>query len=716
MKLMHCIKTAKVHAALIVISILFSGSLKGDDSYIQLPGSEESDRVQVVVKSSDFSGIRVTLAIPGISHCTVKTKGGDFAAVSFKDYGFTVEKGKPRIPVIRELFEIPYEAKGTIEIIDAEYKEFTFAELGIENLILPLQAPVEKLPGAIENALFGIDDAEYSRDEWLLDKVVDFNVEGFLRGSRIGMMEVFPINYNPVANKIRVLVKAEVKISFTGSDMQGTIAGLERYSTGGFDRLASRLFKNYNLFRSSCLNTGRRATTSTGYLIIAHPSFVLSPSLQNFITSRNASGFEVTLVDSATAGTTKENIQSYVKTAVNTWPVPPEYLLLVGDTNHIAVWTGKGDGKPKTDIYYGVLDSADYFPDIFLGRFSVTQESQIENLVNKILAMDATILKESVFMSSIDNWNITEGTHNYVINNYLRPENWRYDKLYCKTYKAKTHQVTSAFNAGKNLAIFSGHGGVTFWDDGPYFSQNNVTDLTNSIYPVVLSFACVTGQFTSTECFAETWIRDENAGVLFWGSSVNSYWDEDDVLQKKVIEGWIDQDKNHFCEMGDYGKLKLYQYLGGGGTARRYFEMYNIMGDPAQKIIGETQGGSFTNFGVGISSSIYGQPTCTGHGDLNPGGNGFELTYESVKPMSDGLLFVGFSNSGGLPFKGGNLYPFPINLTLPFAVDVNGSYVGYAVIPHGYPTNIHFYIQSFFFDSTGPNGVTATDGLDIWIE
>lgn len=695
-------KTATLLISLLMIFAIPSGMASGKEADLQ-------------VLHSDFSSIRMTLEISDLGLEVVETKAGPYVSIFLEDYGFTNEVGRPRLPVIREFLQIPYGAEGGLRLVDAEYGIYSLAEKGLAERVVPAQAPVPKVEGAREAAPFVIDEEVYSTDGWCLDVKASFREAGFVRGSRVGILEIHPVSYNPVEGTLKVMTRGEIEIFFTGSDSARTQTMADRYATPAFTRLAARIFVNHGAFSPSRLIGTMGAGRSTGYLIIAHSSFMANAKLQDFITHKQAAGFEVTLVDSMTAGGTKEKIQSYIKDAYDTWPTPPAYVLLVGDTNHISHWTGGGSGSPPTDINYGQVEGSDYFPDIYIGRFSVTSDGQINNLVDKILAMQHLSHKKSVFMASVDYWWISEGSHNHCINNYLKNDGWEYDKLYCKTYNAKTYQVTNAFNNGRSLGVFSGHGSTTSWSDGPKFSQSNVKALTNTIYPVVMSFACLTGKYNNTECFAETWIRDDHGATLFWGASVSSYWDEDDYLQKKVFEGWYTYGKESFAEMGDYGKYKLHQHLGGGGTARRYYEMYNIMGDPSIKILGEGPGGSFTNFGTGIPSSTYGQPLIIGTGDLTPGGNGFSIDLADLRPLATGVFFLGLTNSGGIPFMGGYFYPFPISLSFNLQADPAGTLNIPGEIPPHHPGNVHLYVQTFFNDDTGPHGVTATDGLDMWI-
>ncbi len=43
---------------------------------------------------------------------------------------------------------------------------------------------------------------------------------------------------------------------------------------------------------------------------------------------------------------------------------------------------------------------------------------------------DETWIKKAAFMASSDNHQVSEGTHNYVIDTYLAPNNYTCDKMY----------------------------------------------------------------------------------------------------------------------------------------------------------------------------------------------------------------------------------------------------------------------------------------------
>ena len=117
--------------------------------------------------------------------------------------------------------------------------------------------------------------------------------------------------------------------------------------------------------------------------------------------------------------------------------------------------------------------SSDWHPDIAVGRFSVRSAAHLQAVVDKTLyyqngpLADPDYLKRAVFMAGNDNYNITEGTHNYVISTHMDPNDYISDKIYEVTYGGTTQDVSNAFNDGRFFAIFSGHGDTYYWADGP---------------------------------------------------------------------------------------------------------------------------------------------------------------------------------------------------------------------------------------------------------
>ena len=534
---------------------------------------ESAPSLQVL--HSDTAQLRVGVALDGVALKTHFTKAAQYLRVEWDNASYTTEIGRPQLPVLRRLFVVPPGADVSVTYELGTATTLDLATTDLAQLVKPRQAPVPKLPGALEAAPFDFDAAAYAVNaDWPAGRVIVEEL-GISRGQRLFMLEVQPVAYNPVAGAITMWPEINVEISFTGAQS----ADVLRNPLPGI----SNIVLNPDILP----RVGLRG--SGNYLIVCPSAF--QSAIAPFAAAKQAQGFTVStwVPSSATTTAIKSYIQSLWGTASE-----PEYVLLIGDTGDIPSWVGGGEGTPDTDIQYVCMDgSTDWYPDIALGRFPVDNTSELQTMIDKTLyyengpLADPGYKKRAVFMAGDDNYSITEGTHNYVINNYMIPYGYSYDRVYEVTYGATTQDISNSFNAGRFYGIYSGHGGETSWADGPSFSVANVEALTNNyMFPMVCSFACVTGSYADNdECFMETWVLAENKGsVTAWGSSVNSYWDEDDILERVLFDAIFDNSDDVKTEIGpiyNEAKMRLLAHYGASATVRRYFEMYNLMGDPA---------------------------------------------------------------------------------------------------------------------------------------
>jgi len=537
-----------------------------------------------VARPSSEPSINVTIDQPLYTFGRVQLSDGAFATIEASTaQGFTTVVGDPKLPVIRYIFEIPQGAVPVVTMTGDTWIETSLDAQGVPALMEPLQPSVVKLPGA--SAPFTLNAASYAVDSLQPTVTASIRIIGDIRGHRAVLLEVYPVQYNPATGALRLLTGCSLQVNLPGSNMDLTHAIIQRYSSSSFESLDQTLFNNYG-----SLEMGTTGQRSEGYLIIVYDQF--ADEIQPFADWKTTLGFEttVTLTSEIPGGPTKENIKAYISDAYNNWDVPPSFVLLVGDTGQIPTWTGSDTGT-CTDLYYVTMNGDDYFADIFIGRFPAATEAQVTAMVDKTMYYEAgnfpsnDWIKKAVFMASNDNYPVSEGTHNYVIDTYLNPAGYTCDKLYCHE-GATPQQVTAALNDGRSLAIYSGHGSETSWADGPPYDQSDVNALTNDgLYPFVCSHACLTCQFTVSECFGETWVRaPHKAGLAFWGATDYSYWDEDDILERNMFKAWWEDDIEFICGMTNMGLYYLYQHYGGGGMSQYYFEEYNLLGDPSVKI------------------------------------------------------------------------------------------------------------------------------------
>ncbi len=550
-----------------------------DPSWISLTsGMEKAPSLNLL--ESDFDQLVFDIQIPGIWSEEISTKGGNFASLSIPHEGASGVIGVPDLPVITKMVQIPFGAKVSLSLESFQVIEKSLEELGITKRIIPVQPPVPKIEGAWEAAEFVINENYYGQNAFLPEERVRLGEIGIIRGHRFVNVSIYPVSYNPQAGRVRIYSDLRIRLTFSGSDMITTQNQLYRYASPPFEKLCQKSFINYQTYAPIIKGAPQ---LPIGYLIITHQDFY--SSLPDLVDWKTQKGFHVTVAQVPAIGSTASAIKSYIQDAYDYWSIPPTYVLFVGDTEYIPTWTGSYSGS-ATDLYYVKMDT-DYFADIFRGRLPTRSLADAVAMVNKILyyenptSADLDWMKNACFIASSDAGLTAEFTHRYVIENYLVPNGMEADSIW-KRLGGSTSDITTSVNAGKSIVCYSGHGSATGWGCVP-FSQSNVRALSNQdMYPFVLSHACLTGKFNLSECFAETWAKEANkAGIAFWGASSYSYWDEDDILEKRMFQAAFVETCYSLGDMTDKALWRLYLHYGGTGMSRYYLDVYNVMGDPS---------------------------------------------------------------------------------------------------------------------------------------
>jgi len=76
--------------------------------------------------------------------------------------------------------------------------------LGRPVVVKPVQPPVEKLPGAIERAVFQMDPTAYQIDADVSGARAAVQELGRAGGQRLCLLEIRPVGYNPVKQVLTV--------------------------------------------------------------------------------------------------------------------------------------------------------------------------------------------------------------------------------------------------------------------------------------------------------------------------------------------------------------------------------------------------------------------------------------------------------------------------------------------------------------------------------
>ena len=71
---------------------------------------------------------------------------------------------------------------------------------------------------------------------------------------------------------------------------------------------------------------------------------------------------------------------------------------------------------------------------------------------------------------------------------------------------------------------------------------------------------------------------------MFWGSLWTSYWDEDDILERRMYDGIFQKGKSTFADITSNALSEHWRHYGGAGKSEYYWETYVSFGDPSPKL------------------------------------------------------------------------------------------------------------------------------------
>lgn len=546
--------------------------------------------------------IRLDMALNDFSEQQVEANGSSYHLLSIPEYGYTNEIGKPQLPAIRKILAVPSLSDISIDISEAKY-----SILPAKYDIYPVQEPIPACGDYMSN--FTKDESCYSTNAFYPDKIVNIANRGVLRDYNVIMLEIFPLQYNPVSKEIRFYSDLVVTLNFKRLPDK-------RAESPRFDRFYRSVIANYDAARNwpaKIKTSGRIAPLNGGnssnydYLIIVNDTFY--NSILPLKEWKEDKGLEVKITNTSdipdinSDGLNDTDVWYYINDSYANW-TNLAYVLLVGDVEHIPTHYITQEQPIATDHYYSdlgnITSNESLFSEVFVGRISVKNTSELDVIVDKIIGYEEKPYveeigwyKKAMLVSDVNDPPIGfENTSNWTYD-FLTSKGYSADKIYKTLGNANQGNISAALNDGRAFANFQAHGGITnwAWSGGGFCDQDVLALMNNRKLPIVLSMSCDTGMFddASKDCLGETWLKGNtskypqvNGAIAFFGSSRPSFWSLNDQLNKGIYKAIFNDNLTHFAQVTN--KAKYYMYLLYGSfnetTTYRQFHEYNNLGDP----------------------------------------------------------------------------------------------------------------------------------------
>ena len=553
-------------------------------------------RIELVESSA--TDCILEIYVPRIWVEDVTDNGQLFQKLSLTGAGTAGRIGEPGLPVYARWLSLPTTSSLTAELLEAEY-----IELDGYN-IYPVQKPLPELVEELQT--FTIDLNAYARDRYLPEHGVDVGTPCVLRDLRIAQVSVYPIQFNPVKRKIRVATRMRVKVTFDGHSNKNV---LRRTDTGtkAFQLLQKDFVLNYS-------PTGEHPGS---YLIITADTF--ASAIQPLADWKNQKGLPTVLTKlSEIPPGDSAAMHDHIRNAYESWPVPPEYVLLVGDVEFLPTGMHLGIYPPPwgyyfefgTDHCFSLVAGDDIFSDLFIGRLPVNSAEECSVVVAKLLDYEVTPdstntiwFEHASTVGVKQSGRIFQRTCRTIRNIMLSGGYTQVDTLFEGSSPpgfATPQDISDSLNQGRTFLVFRGHGGQDgWWTDSPSFnilSTEHVDTLKNArSYPVVIAPTCLANAFfdEAQECMGEAFLLQNNGSAGYFGATDVSYSFWNDSLAIGIFRGIFEEGAYHFQQACNYGKLHMEKYfpLSDPDTAEittQEFFFMNILGDPELPLLTDT--------------------------------------------------------------------------------------------------------------------------------
>ena len=490
---------------------------------------------------------------------TLLINGDDYLSLTLgESITSTTEEGKPMLPTINKLIAIPYNSSYSLEMLDSQYKN-----IKLDYKVQPFQAELYGYTSYNENE-FVIDRSIYENNDFYPKNTASVITHGIFRDFQIILLQINPFSYNPVRDEIKFYNKLNVRLEFDKKPMRIRESEMRNDIYEGIILNYDKA-KNWPTYKD-------RPADGYDYLIITDEAFFdsLTPLKQN----RETFGITTNIVKTSEIGTRHSHteIKNYIKDEYNNQGI--SYVLLVGDVEHIPI-------QDLGDHYYTLLDGNDLYPEIAIGRFSVKNTQELDNIVSKTVGYATYNPKDDGWEKNVlfteGEGNLAKPVKEYIANDVI-PEEMTVNKVYPSEGGTK-QEIKNHMNQGQLIVNYLGHGSPTEWC-GPKVYASDLTGLNNAgKLPLIFSCSCNNGKIES-ECMAEKVHRAEASCIAYFASSrpclivVTNEFDKD--LFRTIYNDEIDV-------IGDV-ILHAKSTLLGKHSNCNEVKMYILLGDPTLKL------------------------------------------------------------------------------------------------------------------------------------
>ena len=328
--------------------------------------------------------------------------------------------------------------------------------------------------------------------------------------------------------------------------------------------------------------------------------------LDDLVSFKKSQGFDVYVKTLSETGPTADDVKNSIAATLSADPML-EYVLLIGDVDGVAAMPSfyYGPDNDVTDQKYTHLLGDDFYPDVFIGRFSVDSISELVVLIRKTIKyardplsfnpdwLDRALVVAGNYSNTVP-IPITPKWTSYWVRDLLFEEGYTsVDTVFYPPTQQGASMIQNYINSGVGIVNYRGWGDANGWHY-PEFHVSDVAGLNNGwMTPVFTSFVCNANDFANNvdPCLGEALVRagtpsNPKGGVAVVGpSDLHTNTKFNNIINAYMYDAMFDDNVLEMAPAvieGQKGLLKEFPNLDGPGEAQEfYFHVYNIVGDPS---------------------------------------------------------------------------------------------------------------------------------------
>ena len=535
----------------------------------------------ITAQSDNHMDIRFSL--PDFELETVNVGDQVFDRIIMPDAGTTLESGLPELPTVSISLAIPRQGSTQASLMGVE------PEMINSFLAYPVQQgqELESPKSFVYNAGYYSQGAAYPQN------VVQISEPYILRDFRLVTIQVNPFIYNPLTQALTVNQTIDLRITFTQEPGLNELAGeFSNYSLA-FEKIYEASILNFDDYRYQMFSR-----TPPRYLLIhgnnTDPNFL--NAINDFVLWKRQKGADVDVATTAagSAGTTTTTIKNYIQTAYNNVALRPDYVILVGDTQGSYTIPTFSVSSGSGDYPYTHLEGTDQVGDVFIGRISAENLSQLQTLFAKIYLYERDLNINTADwlnrMLLVGDWS-PSGISTVYISKYIKERalyinpSYTFTELYGSDPSPSS--MNTAINQGIGFFAYRGYINMSGWSPSES-SLNNAFRLPHAIIPT-----CGTGNFGSsspgtTEAFIRLGTAAQPKGaVTATGMATSStHTVFNNVLHGGIWGGLLTYGMRTMGEGLLNAKAYIHQMFGVSSPSNvtSFAHWFNLMGDPTMEV------------------------------------------------------------------------------------------------------------------------------------